>query len=74
MSDLRGWLRPVRAGLWSTICLMAMFLLVCGNAWAQTTGSLLGVVSDQNGAVVSSASVRATNTDTGFTAKTVSNS
>jgi hypothetical protein len=53
---------------------MAMFLLVCGNAWAQTTGSLLGVVSDQNGAVVSSATVRATNTDTGFTAKTVSNS
>ncbi len=74
MSDLRGWLRPVRAVLWSTICLMAMFLLVCGNARAQTTGSLLGVVSDQNGAVVSSASVRATNTDTGFTAKTVSNS
>jgi hypothetical protein len=54
--------------------LMAVFLFVCGNAWAQTTGSLLGVVSDQNGAVVSSATVRATNTDTGFTAKTVSNS
>src|SRR5882762_8291183 len=68
MSDFRGWLRPVRAVRWSTIFLMAMFLLVCGNAWAQTTGSLLGVVSDQNGAVVPSATVRATNTDTGFTA------
>lgn len=74
MSDLRGWLRPFRTVLWSTMFLMAVFLFVCGNAWAQTTGSLLGVVSDQNGAVVSSATVRATNTDTGFTAKTVSNS
>ncbi len=74
MSDFRGWLRPVRDVLWSTFFLMAVVLLLCGNAWAQTTGSLLGVVSDQNGAVIPSATVRATNTDTGFTAKTVSTS
>jgi hypothetical protein len=74
MSDLRGWLRPVRAVLWSTTFLIAGFLLVCGNAWAQTTGAVLGVVSDQNGAAIASATVRATNTDTGFTAKTVSTS
>ena len=53
--------------------LMAVFSLLCGNAWAQTTGTLLGIVSDQNGAVIPSASVRVTNTDTGFTANTVSN-
>ena len=68
MSDFRGWLRSVRDVRWSSIFLMAVFLLVCGNAWAQTTGSLLGVVSDQSGAVIPSVKVRATNTDTGFTA------
>ena len=68
MSDLRGWLRSVRDVQWSTIFLMAVFFIVCVNARAQTTGSLLGMVSDQNGAVVTSAKVRATNTDTGFTA------
>ena len=41
MSDLRGWLRPVRAVLWSTTFLMAMLLLVCGNAGAQTRCNLL---------------------------------
>jgi hypothetical protein len=74
MSNLRGWLHPVRDVRWSTVFLMALVLLVCDNAWAQTTGSLLGVISDQNGAVIPSASVRATNTDTGFIAKTVSTS
>jgi len=74
MSDLRGWLLLVRDGLWSTIVLMAMLLLVCSNAWAQTTGSVLGVVSDQNGAVVPSATVRATNIDTGFTSSAISTS
>src|SRR5260221_44321 len=53
---------------------MALLLLACGGAWAQTTGTLLGVVSDPNGAVVPSAGVRVTNTDTGFTANVVSTS
>jgi len=73
MSNLRGRLRPIRAVLWSTMFLMAVFFHVCGNAWAQTTGSLLGVVSDQNGAAVPSATVRVTNSETGFAANTVSN-
>jgi hypothetical protein len=63
-NDLRGWLRPDRE---VRFLLMAILLLVCGSACAQTTGTLLGVVSDQNGAMVPSATVRATNTDTGFT-------
>jgi hypothetical protein len=67
MSDLRGRLLPFRDVLWLTILLMAISLFACGSAWAQTTGTLLGVVSDQSGAIVRSATVRATNTDTGFT-------
>ena len=60
----RSWLRPYRA---VGFVLVAILLLVCGSASAQTTGTLVGVVSDQNGSVVPSATVRATNTDTGFT-------
>ena len=73
VSGIRGWLRSSRNVLWQGLLLMTVFSLLCGSAWAQTTGSLLGVVSDQNGAVISSATVRVTNTDTGFTANTVSN-
>ena len=72
-SAIRGWLRSIRSVLWQGCLLAAVFYLLCGSAWAQTTGALLGVVSDQNGAVISSATVRATNTDTGFTVNTVSN-
>jgi hypothetical protein len=53
---------------------IALLLLACGSVWAQTTGTLLGVVSDPNGAVVPSARVRVTNIDTGFTANVVSTS
>ena len=70
---IRGWLRSSRNVLRQGLLLMAVFSLLSGSAWAQTTGSLLGVVSDQNGAVIPSATVRVTNTDTGFTASTVSN-
>jgi hypothetical protein len=72
-SDIRGWFRPARNAFWRGLFLMAIFSLLCGSARAQTTGSLLGVVSDQNGAVVPAATVRVTNTDTGFTVSTVSN-
>src|SRR6202046_3747778 len=41
----------------STVCLHAQ----------QTTGSIVGTVKDQTGAVISSATVKATNVDTGFT-------
>src|SRR5882757_9852913 len=71
INGLQGWLRPYRE---VRLLLMVVFVLTCGSAWAQTTGTLLGVVTDQNGAVVSSATVRATNTDTGFTTTTKPNS
>ena len=71
--DIGSRLRSSRNVLWQGFVLMAAVYLLCGSAWAQTTGTLLGVVSDQSGAAISSATVRATNKDTGFTANTVSN-
>src|ERR1700730_11275921 len=67
MCDFRGWLRQMSDALRLRILLMAFVLIACGSALAQTTGTLLGIVSDQNGAVVPSATVKAQNTDTGFT-------
>jgi len=46
---------------------MAVFLLAPLNLWAQTTGTILGEITDQSGAVIPSATVQAINTDTGFT-------
>src|SRR5258707_13171070 len=46
---------------------MAVFLLASLNVWAQTTGTILGEISDQSGAVIPSATVQATNADTGYT-------
>src|SRR5882724_12519346 len=48
------------------ISTMAVFLLASFNIWAQTTGAILGEISDQSGAVIPSATVQATNADTGF--------
>ena len=67
MYDFRGWLGRFHDVLKLRILLMAFVFIACGNALAQTTGTLLGIVSDQNGAVVPSATVKAQNTDTGFT-------
>src|SRR5580698_5454084 len=74
MCDLRGCVRLFHNVLWLRFLLSASFLLASGNAWAQTTGTLLGIVSDQNGAVVPSATIRVTNTDTGFSTSAVSTS
>jgi len=68
MSDCKGWTDRFRNVPVRRFISMVVLLLACGNVWAQTTGALLGMVTDQNGAVVPSATVRATNTDTGFTA------
>ena len=64
------WLRAWRDSLCLKVLLIAAVFLACGNAWAQTTGALLGAVSDPAGAVVSAATVQATNTDTGFSTST----
>ena|SRR6202522_3207646 len=70
MNNLRGWSGSFGNALRSLILLMAVLLFACANGWSQTTGTLLGEVSDQNGAIVPSATVRAQNTDTGFTTST----
>src|ERR1700733_1382084 len=70
MYDFRGWLGHFHDVLRLRILISAFVVIACGNASAQTTGTLLGIVSDQNGAVVPSATVRAQNTDTGFTTST----
>jgi len=48
---------------------MVVLLLACGNVWGQTTGaSTRHGKLIKMGLFVPSATVRATNTDTGFTA------
>jgi len=70
MCDFRGWLHHFHDALRVRFLLTAFVFIACGDASAQTTGTVLGIVSDQNGAVVPSATVRAQNTDTGFTTST----
>ena len=72
MSDYKGWMAQFRNFSIGRFILVMVLLLACDRARAQTTGSLLGVITDQNGAVVASATVRVTDTDTGFTKNTVS--
>ncbi len=68
MSDFRGRLRSFGCIQWLQSLLLAVGLLVgASSGSAQTTGTLLGSVTDQRGAAIPSASVRVTNTDTGFT-------
>jgi hypothetical protein len=69
MSALRG-MRGVLRETAGMALLFLGFLLACGHAGAQTTGTLLGVVTDQGGAVVPSSTVKVTNTETGFTKTT----
>jgi hypothetical protein len=51
MNNLRGGSRSFRGVRWAGVLLIALSFAVCGNGGAQTTGALLGTVSDQNGAV-----------------------
>lgn len=48
------------------LCLVVFVLLGAVLAWASITGSISGVVTDPSGAVVSGATVVATNTQTGI--------
>ena len=57
------------AGSASTRVVMALVFIVAGSIAAfgqQTTGSIVGTVKDPQGAVVNTATVRATNLDTGY--------
>lgn len=57
---------------------LALLILVLGGTFAafgqQTTGSIVGTVKDQQGAVVNTATVKATNVNTGFTRSAPTNS
>jgi hypothetical protein len=60
------WLRAVLF----VICLLAGIV----SGWAQTTGTLLGKVTDQSGAAIPSATIQVTNTLTGLTARAIATS
>ncbi len=57
---------------------LALMILVLGGAFAalgqQITGTIVGTVKDQQGAVVNTATVKATNIDTGYSRSTPTNS
>jgi hypothetical protein len=57
---------------------LALMVLVLGGTFAafsqQITGTIVGTVKDQQGAVVNTATVKATNVDTGFTRSAPTNS
>ena len=50
---------------WLVVAVL-MFAGLASLQAQQTTGSIVGTVKDQTGAVVSAATVKATNVDTGF--------
>ena len=58
--------------------LLALLVIVLGGTFAafgqQITGTIVGTVKDQQGAVVNTATVKATNVDTGFSRSTLTNS
>jgi hypothetical protein len=69
MKRVTEFRRPFRAGRWS----LALFMLVAVNSWAGIGGSVSGTVKDASGAVLSNASVTATNIDTGVHATLTTN-
>lgn len=61
---------------WLLVCLMFMGMFAWGAASVeaqQITGSIIGTVKDEQGAVIPSASVKATNVDTGFSRSVTTN-
>jgi hypothetical protein len=54
---------------------LLFLLFLCPCAWSQSTyGTLLGVVTDPSGAIVANASIEATETNTGLSKQTTTNS
>jgi hypothetical protein len=58
----------------SATILLFLLSMTSGASAQQTTGTIVGTVADQTGAVVSGATVKATNVDTGFTRTATANS
>ena len=58
-----------------TVCAVAMLVLFASGSHAQSsTGSISGVITDQNQAVIPAATITIRNTATGFTRSTTTNS
>ena len=59
--------------LLTTFTGMFVFVVMCGNVWAQATAQISGTARDQSGAVLPGVEVTATQTDTGLTRIAVTN-
>ena len=74
--DLRKMARSLFTG--SGARFLALLVLILGGSFAalgqQITGTIVGTVKDQQGAVVNTATVKATNIDTGFSRSAPANS
>jgi Carboxypeptidase regulatory-like domain len=58
-----------------TICAVGLLILFAGATHGQSsTGSISGIVTDQNQAVIAAATVSIRNTATGFTRSTITTS
>ena len=67
------WAGSGMAGLQASL-LAIVFLLVGSASAQQTTGIIIGTVKDPTGALINSATVKATNLDTGFSRSAQTNS
>jgi hypothetical protein len=61
-------MKRVLRRLWGTIVVLAV---ICGAAWAQETAQISGVVKDESGGVLPGATVTVTQTETGFSRNSV---
>lgn len=59
--------------LLTTFTGMFVFVVMCGNVWAQATAQISGTARDQSGAVLPGVVITATQTDTGISRETVTN-
>lgn len=63
-----------KKNLFGLLSLFSVLLLATTFAFSQTTGTVVGLVTDPNGAVVAGATVKITNTQTGSVKETTTNS
>src|SRR5947208_2048569 len=52
---------------------LSLTAMTCGSVWAQATAQITGTVQDQSGAVLPSAEIIATQTDTGISRTAITN-
>src|SRR5437660_668247 len=69
-------MKRTQRGLFGAICIFTLgcILLHAGSLFAQNTGTILGTVKDQSGAVLPAAKVTVTNVDTGTSRTSVTGS